>query len=360
MNTVATVEKVSRLYRARGAKESGGRFRAVDEVSFDLVSGQTLGLVGESGSGKSTVARLLLGMEPADEGTVTFGGVDISEYRGKKRRDFFKSIAMVFQDPYSALDPRWTIERIVSEPLVVAGGFTAAERRERALEALTRVGLGEQHLLRRPREFSGGQRQRIAIARALVNKPELIVCDESVSALDVSTQAQVLGLLNDLQEELGVAYLFISHDLHVVKRVSDRVAVMYLGRIVEEGPAAEVVDNPKHPYTAALISAAPLPDPSAVHSKERIVLEGSPPSVVNPPSGCMFRTRCPLAMPICAEERPMPITVGDERSVACHLHTTDKSAASIDIPAMMRAAAPVLEIEVPSDTRVPEAHSEEK
>ncbi len=324
-----------RSYRARG-----GRFRAVDDVSLQINSGETLGLVGESGSGKSTVGRLLIGMEPADHGSIDFGGKNLGRMRGRERKRLRRDAAMVFQDPYSALDPRWTIERVVAEPLVVAG-VPSAERHERVLKALTLVGLAEEHLTRRPREFSGGQRQRIAVARALVSEPKLIVCDESVSALDVSTQAQVLGLLEDLQDRLGVAYLFISHDLHVIRRVSDRVAVMYLGRIIEEGPADDVVADPRHPYTAALVSASPIPDPKLARSNRRIILSGSPPSPMDPPSGCVFRTRCPLAMPVCAEKRPGWTDIAPGRRVACHLYANpDLAPRAHGVADLMRAATP--------------------
>lgn len=337
MTTLINADKIVRLYRAHGGRE-GGRFRAIDRVSLSIAEGETLGLVGESGSGKSTVGRLLIGMERADEGTVTFEGKDIAALRGAAREAFHRDAAMIFQDPYSALDPRWTIERIIGEPLTIAGGLHKSEKRNRVLTALEHVGLSEDHLQRRPREFSGGQRQRIAIARSLVSEPRLIVCDESVSALDVSTQAQVLGLLNDLQERLGIAYLFISHDLHVVRRVSRRVAVMYLGRILEEGPAEDVVERPLHPYTAALVSAAPVPDPVAARLNRRIVLQGSPPSVVNPPSGCMFRTRCPLAMEICARERPAWMPVDDTRGVACHLYGGSPGVTNVNVMDLMREA----------------------
>ncbi|GAA3931046.1 oligopeptide/dipeptide ABC transporter ATP-binding protein [Microbacterium soli] len=339
MTDIARVSEVSRLYRARGGREAGGRFRAVDGVSFTIPAGETLGLVGESGSGKSTVGRVLIGMEKPDEGVVRFEGEDISRFSARRRKQFLRDVSMVFQDPFSALDPRWTIQRIIAEPLTITGDFTAQVRREKVLTALRHVGLGAEHLGRRPREFSGGQRQRIAIARALVSEPKLIVCDESVSALDVSTQAQVLGLLKELQDRLGVSYLFISHDLHVVRRVSERIAVMYLGRIVEEGPAKRLVDQPLHPYTAALVSAAPIPDPARARANRRIILSGVQPSVVDPPSGCMFRTRCPLAMDICSRERPAWRTVADGRRVACHLHGRDGAAnGMLDVAAMMRSA----------------------
>jgi oligopeptide/dipeptide ABC transporter ATP-binding protein len=339
MDVIASAENVTRLYRARGGREPGGRFRAVDRVSFSIASGETLGLVGESGSGKSTVGRLLIGMEKPDEGVVRFEEEDLNRLRTRERKQFHRDVAMVFQDPYSALDPRWTVERIIAEPLTIAGGLTPQEKRGKVLAALRHVGLGAEHMKRRPREFSGGQRQRIAIARSLVSEPKLIVCDESVSALDVSTQAQVLGLLSDLQERLGVSYLFISHDLHVVRRVSERVAVMYLGRIVEEGPAQQVVDRPLHPYTVALVSAAPIPDPAEARRNRRIILSGAQPSVVDPPTGCMFRTRCPLAMEICAIEQPDWRTVGDGRRVACHLYeSTGSTGAIVDVSSMMRSA----------------------
>jgi oligopeptide/dipeptide ABC transporter ATP-binding protein len=305
---------IKKVFRRQGL---AGRFTAVDGVDLRITPGETLGLVGESGSGKSTVGRMLVGMYRPDAGRVEFAGDDVSTLRGAALRRLHQSAAMVFQDPYSALDPRWSIERIVAEPLAIAGE-SRRNRREQAAEALRLVGLDESHLQRRPADFSGGQRQRVAVARALISRPRLIVCDESVSALDVSTQAQVLGLLKDLQDRLGVAYLFISHDLNAVRRISDRVAVMYLGRLVEEGPTEQVVTAPAHPYTAALVSAMPVPDPLA--ARARIVLAGSPPSAADPPSGCSFRTRCPLAMPICIERRPAWTELAGGRRVACHLY----------------------------------------
>jgi oligopeptide/dipeptide ABC transporter ATP-binding protein len=326
---------IKKVFRRQGL--AAGTFTAVDDVDLRIAPGETLGLVGESGSGKSTVGRMLVGMYRPDAGRVVFAGDDVSTLRGAALRRLHQSAAMVFQDPYSALDPRWTIERIIAEPLAIAGE-SRRNRRRQAAEALRLVGLDESHLLRRPADFSGGQRQRIAVARALVSRPRLIVCDESVSALDVSTQAQVLGLLRDLQERLGVAYLFISHDLNAVRRISDRVAVMYLGRLVEEGPTEQVVTAPAHPYAAALVSAMPVPDPLAVRGQARIVLAGSPPSAADPPSGCSFRTRCPLAMPICTERRPAWTELSGGRRVACHLYDRPNAPRAGQIGELMLAA----------------------
>lgn len=291
--------------------------KAVDDVSFAIRKGETLGLVGESGCGKTTVGRTLLHLYKPTEGEIWFGGKqivtkqDILEYRQKS--------AMVFQDPYSSLNPRMTVSDIIAEPLDVHKLYTSKkEREERVLELMSRVGLNSEHANRYAHEFSGGQRQRIGIARALAMKPEFIVCDEPVSALDVSIQAQVINMFDELQEEMGLTYLFIAHDLLVVRHISDRIAVMYLGKMVEMADSHEIYDHPLHPYTKSLMSAVPLPDPKRARANQRIVLSGDIPSPLNAPSGCPFRTRCPYATDACAESMPEFKEVSSGHFVACH------------------------------------------
>jgi peptide/nickel transport system ATP-binding protein len=298
-----------------------GSVKAVDVVDFVVHPGTTLGLVGESGSGKSTLARLVTRLIEPTAGTVELDGTDITALRGPKLRRERPGMQMVFQDPYSSLDPRQNILEIVGEPLRIHTGLTRSERQERVVELLTQVGIGRHVLGRQPHEFSGGQRQRLAIARALALEPGLLVCDEPVSALDVSTQSQVINLLSDLQDRLGLAYLFIAHDLSVVRHLSDRIAVMYLGKIVEEGDANEVYVRPTHPYTAALLSAIPVPDPRRERTLPRIVLRGEVDTGQSNESGCRFRQRCPFAMDICASVDPEPFTTPNGTVVRCHLHT---------------------------------------
>jgi len=301
-------------------KRTIGHVRAVDGVSFDLHEGETLGVVGESGCGKSTLAQVLMRLEPPTAGTVRFHGEDVFAKRGKALQALRRQIQIVLQDPYTSLNPRMTVGDIVGEPFEIHPEVAPkGERRRKVRELLDVVGLNPEHIHRYPHQFSGGQRQRIGIARALALRPEVIICDEPVSALDVSIQAQVMNLLGDLQREFGLSYVFIAHDLSVVRHLSDRVAVMYLGKIVEIGTEEEIYGRPSHPYTQALLSAVPVPDPALRAGRARIRLSGDVPSPVDPPSGCRFRTRCWKATEICEDEVPDLVVRGaGHHPSACH------------------------------------------
>lgn len=293
--------------------------KAVDDVSFYIKKGETLGLVGESGCGKSTTGRTIIRLYEPTAGEIIYDGVDIAKFNKHELMPYRRKMQMIFQDPYASLNSRMTVSDIIGEPMDIHHLASGNDRQDKIYELLETVGLGKDHSSRYPHEFSGGQRQRIGIARALAVDPEFIICDEPISALDVSIQAQVVNMLDDLQQERGLTYLFIAHDLSMVKHISNRVGVMYLGSLVEVAKSSELYKSPTHPYTQALLSSIPIPDPDITEAAKRIVLEGDVPSPVNPPSGCKFRTRCRYAMDVCSEIDPVLKDIGGEHFVACHL-----------------------------------------
>jgi oligopeptide transport system ATP-binding protein len=295
-----------------------GAVRAVDGISFDIKRGETLGLVGESGCGKSTTGRAILQLHKPTSGNVFFENVDLTKISAEELRKLRPKMQMIFQDPYTSLNPRHSVGKIIAEPMVIHGVMSGQQLKNRVAQLLELVGMNPNFVRRYPHEFSGGQRQRIGIARALSLNPSFIVCDEPISSLDVSIQAQVVNLLQDLQEKLGLTYLFIAHDLSMVKHLSHRIAVMYLGKIVEFTGRNALFDNPLHPYTQSLISAVPVPDPQVERKRHRIILEGEVPSTINPPKGCVFNSRCPLAIDTCFEAPPEYREVQPEHFVACH------------------------------------------
>lgn len=325
-DSLVEVRNIKKYFPIKGGifKRTIGHLKAVDGISFTIKQGETLGVVGESGSGKSTLGRVLLRLLDPTEGKVIFNGVDISNLSQRQIRPLREDMQIIFQDPFASLNSKMSVGQLIEEPLIVQGKLSAEDRKKRVLDIIQRVGLRPDDRQKYPHEFSGGQRQRISIARALVVRPKFVICDEPVSALDVSIQAQVLNLMKDLQEELGLTYLFIAHDLSVVKHISDRVAVMYLGRIVELTSKKKLYKNALHPYTEALLSSIPIIDLDQAAPnvrREKIKLEGDLPSPANPPSGCAFRTRCPKVHDRCVSVSPELIELEDNHYVACHLYT---------------------------------------
>jgi oligopeptide transport system ATP-binding protein len=293
--------------------------KAVDDVSFEIKKGETFGLVGESGCGKSTTGRTILRLYEATGGEINFDGTDLAKVAEKDLKPFRKRIQMIFQDPYASLNSRMTVTDIIGEGISTHNIASGAERQERIYNLLNHVGLKREHANRYPHEFSGGQRQRIGIARALAVEPDLVICDEPISALDVSIQAQVVNMMEDLQNEMGLTYLFIAHDLSMVKHISNRIGVMYLGRLMEVCDSGELYKNPLHPYTKALLSAIPIPDPKLTRKNKRVLLKGDVMSPIDPPAGCRFASRCPLVQPVCREENPLLEELAPGHHVACHV-----------------------------------------
>jgi oligopeptide/dipeptide ABC transporter ATP-binding protein len=322
---------------------------AVDDVSLEIRRGETVGLVGETGCGKSTLARCITRLYDLTGGTITFDGQDISKLSRRRMRPFRREIQMIFQDPYGSLNPRRRVGSIIADPLAIHGMGAGKGRKDRKLlvqETMELVGLNPEHYNRFPAEFSGGQRQRIGVARALILRPKLIVCDEPVSALDVSIQAQIINLLSDLQREFGLTYLFIAHDLSIVRHVSDRVAVMYLGKIIEDAASKELYNHSRHPYTRALLSAVPIPDPRTAHTRERIILVGDVPSPIDPPLGCRFHPRCPKAAQQCVDLEPELVPRGDDpatHATACHFPVADDEDLALARPTIAAAERVVAE-----------------
>ena len=320
MDKLMEIKHLKKYFPVASSKffQKANYVQAVDDVTFDIYKGETLGIVGESGCGKSTMGRLLVTLLDSTSGEILFEGKEINSIRKNNRKDISKNIQIIFQDPYASLNPRMTIGDIIREPMKINGIASGEELEKRLDLLLEQVGLASYHKDRYPHEFSGGQRQRVGIARAISVNPKLIVCDEAVSALDVSIQAQILNLLDDLQKELGFTYLFIAHGLNVVKHISDRVGVMDLGKLVEIADVDKLYNSPMHPYTQALLSAIPIPNPEK--KKERIILTGDVPSPINPPSGCRFHTRCPKCMDICKQSEPPLVELESGHKIACHLY----------------------------------------